>query len=251
MRADDSAMSELMGYTVLVAVVSIAAVGLLAGSMSSASAVEKRMELSGSAYSLKSFAGMADSAIGENNTYYAACAMGIPSGYELIVLDRHDDFRSISIYSGSNMLTYLPSGSVSVRSPFRSASFEGGAVLSNDSGLAAMEKSPAVYVMDLGSGKKALYVSIASVSCDSSVLRGSAATIYAKCSSVKPMRWDVADGSAIALRVRSGEPEAWGEYLERCGFNVSYEDGEAVATIGEVSYVYAAYAEVGVKVEGG
>jgi len=250
MRLGDRAFSELMGYTVLVAVVSIAAVGLLAGSMSTMSSAEKRIELSGSASSLKSFAGMAAAAAGTNNTFFAACEMAVPSGCELVALDKHDDFRSMGIYSGPDELAFLPMGSVSVRSPFRSATFEGGAVFSNDSGLVALERPPAVHILDAGHGRKALYVSITSVSCDSSVRRGGPATLYVRCSSVEPMAWHVPDGSAITLRVRGGDPEAWEEWLEHCGFTVEREGGEVVALSEEVSDVYVVYGGVDVKLDG-
>ncbi len=247
MKRDDRGMSELMGYTVLVAVVSIAAIGLLAGSMSSVSSMEKRMELAGSAASLKSFAAIAEAAVEADNTYYAACEMGVPSGCELVLMDRRDDFRSVSIYSGSGELAYLPMGSLAVRSPFRSATFEGGAVLSNDSGAVSAEKVPPVFILEAGPNRKALYVSIISIACNSSVARGSPAVLYTKCSSIEPMAWHLPGGAAITLRVRSGCPGAWGERLEGCGFNVAYEGGEVRAMIEEVSDVYVIYAEVDVK----
>jgi hypothetical protein len=250
MRSNDHAVSELMGYTVLVAVVSIAAIGLLAGSMSSLSSMEKQMELKGSASSLKSFAEMVSSAVETDNSFYVACEMGVPSGCELVALDKHDDFRSLSIYSGSRELAFLPMGSIAIRSPFRSAAFEGGAVLSNDTGAVTVEKKPAVHVLDIGSGKKALYVSITSISCNSSVTRGGPAMLYVKCSSVEPMAWHVPGGSTTTLRVRSGGLRAWEEQLERCGFTVAYEAGEIKATIREVSDVYVVYAEAGVKMDG-
>jgi hypothetical protein len=250
MRLNDHAVSELMGYTVLVAVVSIAAIGLLAGSMSSLSSTEKRMELAGSASSLRSFAGMVSSRMETNNSFSAACEMGVPSGYELALMDKHDDFRSLSIYSGSVELAFLPFGSVASRSPFRSAAFEGGAVISNDTGVATVEKTPAVHVLDLGSGRKALYVSITSISCNSSVTRGGPAILYVKCSSVEPMAWHVPDGTTITLRVRSGGLSAWEEWLERCGFTVTYEGGEVKATSREVTDIYVVYAEAGVEMGG-
>jgi hypothetical protein len=132
---------------------------------------------------------------------------------------------------------------VAIRSPFRSASFEGGAVISNDTGEVTAEKAPAVEVLDAGPGRKALYLSVTSISCDTSVMRGGPATLYVKCSSVEPMAWHVPDGSTITLRVRSGGLKAWEEQLERCGFTVTYEGGEIKATIGEVSDIYAVYAE--------
>ncbi len=250
MRPGDNAFSELMGYTVLVAVVSIAAVGLLAGSMSTVSSAEKRMELSGSASSLESFAGMAAAAVETNNTYYAACEMAVPSGCELVALDKHEDFRSMGIYSGPDELAFLPLGSVAIRSPFRSATFEGGAVLTNDTGLVTVERPPAVHVLDPGDGGKALYVSITSVSCDSSVRRGGPATLDVRCSSVETMTWRVPDGTDIIIRVRSGDPEAWEEWLELCGFAVVWEGGEVVATSKEVSDVYVVYGEADVRTDG-
>lgn len=250
MKLNDHAVSELMGYTVLVAVVSIAAIGLLAGSMSSLSSTEKRMELTGSVASLRSFAEMVSSTVETNNSYYVACEMGVPSGYELVVLDKHDDFRSLGIYSGSSQLVFLPFGSVAMQSPFRTAAFEGGAVISNDTGLVTTERSPAVHVLDLGSGKKALYVSVTSISSDSFVMHGGPAVLFIKCSSVKPMTWHVPDGSTITLRVRSGGLRTWEEQLERCGFTVIYEDGEIKATSREVSDIYVVYSEAGVKADG-
>lgn len=247
MRADDRGVSELMGYIVLVAVVSIAAIGLLAGSVSSLSAMEKRMELTGSASSLCSLAGIAGSAIETNNTLYAAYEMGVPSGCELVLMDKHDDFRSISIYSGSGQMAFLPMGGIAIRSPFRLAVFEGGAVLLNDTGMATAERTPQIRVLDMEHGGKALYISVTSVSCNSSVVRSGPATLYVKCKSIAPMAWHMPGESIITLRVRSSALKAWGDHLERCGFTVAYEDGETVATIREVSDVYVVYAEAGVK----
>ncbi len=250
MRLNDHAVSELMGYTVLVAVVSIAAIGLLAGSMSSLSSTEKRMELTGSAASLRSFAGIVSSTVETNNSFYVACEMGVPSDCELVLMDKHDDFRSLSIYSGSRELAFLPMGSIAIRSPFRSAAFEGGTVISNDTGVVSVEKTPAVHVLDVGPGRKALYVSVTSISCDSSVMRGGPATLYVKCSSVEPMAWHVPDGSTVTLRVRSGGLRAWEEQLDSCGFIVTYEGGEIKATSKEVNDIYVIYAEAGVKMGG-
>jgi hypothetical protein len=248
MSVDDRAMSELMGYTMLVAIVSIAVIGLMAGTMGTLSYTEKRMELAGSASALESFSKMADAAVDTNNTFNTACELAVPSGCELVALDMHDDFRSISVYSGPSLLAFLPLGSLSVRSPFRSASYEGGAVLSNDSGEAVMERAPPVSLVDTGAGGKALYVSVVSISCDSSISRSGPATLYVKCSSVEPMAWHFPEGSTVTIVVRSGEPEAWKEQLERRGFSVSLEGGEVKAVSGEVTDVYVVYGEVGVKV---
>lgn len=244
---DDLAVSELMGYTVLVAIVSIAAICLLTGGMGTLSAAEKRMEFAGSVGSLESFAGLASSAVETNNTFYAAQEMSVPAGSDLIVMDKHDDFRSIGIYAGDTQLAFLPMGSIRVQAPFRMATFESGAVISNDTGLDANERSPAIYTVKLATGRRALYMTVISLSSGSFVCHGGPVTLYVRCASSDPMAWHIPDGTSMSMRVSSGDLPAWKERLERCGFTVVYEDGAIKATSGEVSDVYVTYADVDVK----
>jgi len=249
-RLDDNAVSELMGYTVLVAVVSLAAIGLLTGGMGTLSAAEKQMEFTGSVASLGSYADIVSMAVETNNTFFTAHEMSVPQSYDLIVRDAHDDFRSIGIYENDTQLAFVQLGSVRLRSPFRTVTFEGGGgVISNDTGLTTGELSPSIHTIDIGKGKQALYISVVSVSADSFVTHSGPVTLYVRCSSVSPMVWHLHSATAT-LRISSGDREAWIGQLEKCGFSVGYEDGAIKATNKEVSDIYVTYAVVEVKKDG-
>jgi hypothetical protein len=239
---DEDAVSELLGYAVLAAVVSIAAAGLMAGSMGLISSSERGMEYSGAISALKGLGSVASSVAEDNNTFYVAYEMGVPRGYELLAMDARDDYRSISVYSGSSRLVFHPMGSIALRSPFRAVSFEGGAVIANDTGIITAERRPAIYAIPLGPGKKALYMSIMAISCDSFVRREGPVTLYAKCSLVNATSCVTPEG--ITIWVRSGGLEAWEQALKRCGLSIEYEDGALKATGREVSELHVVYYEV-------
>lgn len=240
---DEKGMSELMGYTVLVAVVSIASVALLAGSMGALSASEKQLEYEGSAASLHSFGNIMAGIVESNNTFDTAFQMSVPSGYDLVVRDKHDDFRSVSIFSNSAPLAFLPMGSVALDSPFRSVTFEGGAVISNETGLVEPEISPVVRTATLQSGRKALYMSVASISGDSFIKHPGPATLYARSVTTKPLSMHIPDGNRAIIYVRSGDLPAWKEAFEECGLDVTYENGAVKASSTEISEIYVTYAE--------
>ena len=244
---NDDAVSELMGYTVLVAIVSIAAVGLLAGGMGTLTATEKKMELTGSVNSLKSFASLAETAVETNNTFFAARELSVPPGSDLLVKDKHDDFRYLSIYNGNQQLAFLQFGSIGIRSPFRSVSFEGGAVISNDTGQVTGELPPAIYTIKVSPSTQALYISIISISSDSFVRHSGPATLYVRCTSVTPMIWHLNGSPSVIVRAASDNARAWGEKLEECGFSVTYGDGSIKATDNQITDVYVTYSEVEVK----
>ncbi len=244
---NDAAVSELLGYTVLVAIVSIAAVGLLTGGMGTLTATEKRMELDGSVNSIKSLASLAEAAVETNNTFFSAQELSVPSGNDLAVRDKHDDFRSVSIYNGNQQLAFLPLGSVVISSQFRSVCFEGGAVISNDTGLLTADPAPAIYTVRLSPTKQALYVSLVSISSDSFVSHSGPATLYVRCSSVTPMIWHLTGSPSVIVRVASDNAAAWGNKLEGCGFNVTYGDGSMEASDNEITNIYVTYSEVEVK----
>ncbi|WP_174590434.1 hypothetical protein [Methanocella conradii] len=245
MMPGEDAVSELLGYAVLAAVVSIAAAGLLAGSMGVISSSERGMEYSGSISAFKGLEGIVSFVVEDDNTFYVAYEMSVPRGYELLAMDVHDDYRSISIYSGSSRLAFLPMGSIALRSPFRTISFEGGAVISNDTGLVKAESAPAIHAIPLASGKKALYMSITAVSCDSFVRREGPITLYVKCSSSEAISWGVPEG--LTIWVRSGDLKAWKDSFDGCGLTTAYEGGALKATSNEVSEIHVVYSEVKVE----
>lgn len=241
---DDNGMSELMGYTVLVAIVSIASVALFAGSMGTLSASEKSLEYNGAVSSLRVFYNIVADIVQSNNTFDTAFEMSVPSGCDLIVRDKHDDFRSMSIYSGSTPLAFIPLGSLAISSPFRSVSFEGGALISNETGIVGLEAGPAIHVSTLPSGKKALYMSVTPISGGSFIGHAGPSTFYVKCSSLRPLALHIPDGRSAVIYVRSGEPSAWKDAFEERGFLVTYENGVVKAVSTEVSDIYCACAEI-------
>ncbi|HEY3422143.1 MAG TPA: hypothetical protein VGK13_03215, partial [Methanocellaceae archaeon] len=131
MIGDERGVSEILGYTVLVGVVSLAAIGLMAAGMGMMQSTENDMEFSGSSGALCSLAQAAFTAAETNNTFYSVHEISVPSGYDLEVHDRNDDSSVLEIYSGNTPLGSLRMGSIRMGSPFRSAIFEGGAVTSN------------------------------------------------------------------------------------------------------------------------
>jgi hypothetical protein len=223
--------------------VAIAAAGLMAGSMGALSATEKHMEYMGSASALGSFGNIVSDIVRSNNTFDTAFEMSVPPGCDLLVTDKHDDYRSLSIYSNSAQLAFFPMGSVSMASPFRSVTFEGGAIITNETGLVTAERGPAVHTTTLPSGKKALYISITSISSDSFVSHAGPITLFVKCASVKPMSWHVPDGATVIIRARSGDTQVWKEAFEECELNVEYVNGAVRASGSNISDIYVVYAE--------
>lgn len=247
MRPDDNGVSELLGYTVLVAVVSVAAIGLLAGGMGTLSASERQMELSGSIGSMKAFASQASIEAGSNNTFFTAYEMSVPMGYELLGKDMHDDFRSLSIDAGQTLHAFFPMGSIRLQSPFRSVTYEGGAVISNDTGQVADQYGPGIHAIRLKNGGNALYISLITVSCDSFAKGSGPATLELRSASVRPMTWHVPYGTTTTLRVSSGDAAGWGKRLKECGFTVEYEDGSLKAASSDVSDIYVTVATIEVR----
>jgi hypothetical protein len=251
MISDDSGVSELMGYTVLVAVVSIAAVGLLTGCMGTLEATENQMEFTGAAASLKSMGSIIAGSVETNNTFYTAFGMSVPPGFDLIARNKYDDFHSIGIYEDNNSIAFLPLGSIRLQSPLRSSTFEGGAVIANDSGLITLEVKPAVYVVKQDNGKKALYISAISISSESFVAHSGAITLLVKCKSLKTLVVHPSPGANVSIKMETSEAQAWKSRLEECGYSVEYDDGALITTVGDSSDIYVTYAEADVKRDDG
>jgi hypothetical protein len=245
--ADDRGVSEILGYTVLVAVVSIAAVGLMSAGMGTLQTTERNMELAGCAGALESFAHAASVAVQTGNTFYAVHEMSVPSNYELVVLDRNDDVSAFKVYQGNTLLTSLRMGSVSLRSPFRSVTFAGGAVTSNDAGEIEERQSPYLYAVEMPSGKKAIYVTVIAVSCDTFARGTGSVGLGVKCGYVTPVKYSIGDGSTVTIEVAGCDGAGWERPLKEAGFSVQYEDGILKASSGSVSEVYVTDATVDVK----
>lgn len=246
MIGNESGVSEILGYTVLVGVVSLAAIGLMASGMGLLQATENSMEFSGASGALCSLAQAASAAAGTNNTFESVHEMNVPSGYDLEVCDRNDDSCALYIYSGNVPLTSLRMGSIRMRSPFRSVTFEGGAVTSNDSGDIGYLRNPSIHLVKSADGRNMIYISIVSVSSGTFTDSGGAVDIGVRCDSVVVKKYKT-EGSVVSIYVSCGEPAPWERELTEAGFITSYQDGKLKAVSSEVSNVYVTCANVGFR----
>lgn len=243
----DSGVSELLGYTILVAIVAISVVALTSIGMGAISSSAKQFEFSGSTLSVKAFANHASTIAGTNNTYFTAYEMSVPPGYELIARDSHDDFRSMSVYTGDMLLTTLRTGSIRLQSPFKSITFEGGAVFSNDSGMIRVERKPGIYKVPQITGTNALYISIVAVACDTWVHPEAPVVLGMKCASSQSMKWHLNLSNATRVEVRTGDPAGWEKSLKDAGFSIIYEDSTLKATSWGISDIYVSYSTIYIK----
>lgn len=246
MIEDDRGVSEILGYTVLVAVVSLAAIGLMSAGMGVLQSTESGMELSGSSGALCSLAQAASTAAETNNTFYSVHEMSVPTDYDLEVHDRNDDSSVVDIYSGDTLLESLRMGSVRLRSPFRSITLEGGAVTSNDSGDMRYLRSPSIHLVKLPGGAQILYLNIISVLSETFTDCGGTVNLGVRCDSVSIKKFNT-EGSVVTVYVSCGEPSAWERELKEAGFTISYRGGDMKAISSEVSDVYVTCANVELK----
>ncbi len=243
MIGDNCAVSEILGYTVLVAVVSLAAIGLMSAGIGMLQSTEGGMEFSGSAGALCSLAQAASAAAETNNTFYSVHEMSVPSGYDLEVHDRNDDSSVVDIYSDDTLLESLRMGNVRLRSPFRSITFEGGAVTSNDSGNMRYLRSPSIHLVKSTGYANIIYLDMVSVLSSTFTDCGGTLNIGVRCDSITTKKLNT-EGSVVTVYVSCGEPSAWERELKEAGFITNYQDGRLKAVSSEVSHVYVTCANV-------
>ncbi len=243
MIEDSRGVSEILGYTVLVAVVSLAAIGLMSAGIGMLQSTESGMEFSSSSGALCSLALAASAAAETNNTFYSVHEMSVPSGYDLEVHDRSDDSSVVDIYSGNMLLESIRMGSVRMRSPFRSITFEGGAVTSNDSGYTRYLRSPSIHLVKSTDGTNTMYISTVSVLSSTFTDSGGTVNIGVRCDSVSTKKLNT-EGSVVTIYVSCSEPSAWESGLKEAGFRISCQSGSLNAVSSEVSHVYVTSANV-------
>ncbi|MCD1294811.1 hypothetical protein CUJ83_07340 [Methanocella sp. CWC-04] len=246
---DDHAVSELLGYTILVGIVILAVISLTSTGTGAIYSTVKYQEFLGASGALKCLAHQVSSSAVSNNTFYRAYEMAVPAGYELEVKDRYDDLGSIRLLADDTPLTSLRTGSVKLKSPYRYAVFEGGAVMMNDTGILSEGRKPMIYTVGSQSGRDVLYISIVSIVSDTwTYSNGVPITLRIRCGSVKCMNWTL-DGKNATLLIDSVEPGIWEKRLVGLGFSTEYENGTLKATSGKVAEIYVTYAEIGVTKE--
>jgi hypothetical protein len=213
----DDAVSELLGYTLVVAIVCIAVMALMSASMGAVayygSSVEKMSSDSG-------IGGLADIAIevsSSNDTYYSIYGLYAPPSYTFISRDSADDVRSLSIYDDGTLLTTARTGSLGLYSEFRDTVFAGGSTFSNDSGSISVLSGPRIYVTSSQDGKRSLYLDLTSVrSATWASPEGCNTNVAIRSVSTFVQDFPVKDGHKVKIVFR-GLP-GWGEALERQGF---------------------------------
>lgn len=246
MTGDDRGVSEILGYTVLVAVVSLAAIGLMSAGIGMLQSTESGMEFSGSSGALSSLAQAAFAAAETNNTFYSVHEMSVPSGYDMEVHNENDDSSVLDIYSGNTLMESLRMGSVKLRSPFRSVTFEGGAVTSNDSGNMQYLRNPSIRLVRSADGANIMYLSMISVLSGTFTDSGGAVNVGVRCDTVHTKKLNT-EGSVVTIYVSCSEPSAWEGVLKEAGFSTSYQGGSLKAVSSEVSHVYVTIANVDFK----
>jgi hypothetical protein len=148
---------------------------------------------------------------------------------------------------GNREIFAIREGSVSLRSPFRSIIFEGGAVFGNDSGSVTVIRKPSVFTSRQGEGIS-LYISLTAISADSCAVQGSRPVVL----DVRAeSRYNVSQpaGGPVTITVSSTCIEGWSKALRDKGFTIAQDGSKITATIGGVTDVCIDCETLRVRVE--
>jgi hypothetical protein len=231
----DDGVSELLGYAILAGTVITAVVFLASGAGGAITAATESAGFSESTLAVRSLAATAANVARVNNTYFTAAEIQVPAGYELLMLDGNDDVARFSVSCGGREIIAVREGSIRLQSLFRSVSFEGGAVFSNDSGLVDIVRKPSIYTVRHGDDTT-LFIFITAVSADTRVVTGSVpAVLDIRAGSGQNVSKPV-DGP-VTISVSSTCPEGWSAILIDAGFTVEQEGGRITATRGGITDV--------------
>jgi hypothetical protein len=244
---NDEGVSELLGYAILAGMVITAVICIASGTGGVLVSAAESARITEASLAVRSFAATASNVAHANNTYFTAVEIQVPAGYELITLDGPDDIANITVSCGGHEIFAGRTGSISLRSPFRSVSYEGGAIFSNDSGSVNVVRMPSVFTAARGN-ERSLYVFLTAISSNASVIAGS-----------KPIVLDVrAESRRNASRTTTGPvticltsmcPDGWSAFLREEGFTVEQAGNKVTATIGGITDVCIDCATLRVRVE--
>jgi hypothetical protein len=162
----------------------------------------------------------------------------IPQGYELVLLDGEDDWRTITVSTGGTEPATLRTGSISLRSAFRSATYEGGGAFVNDSGRCQPARQPSLFTAGRPGGRSSLYICIPCLRVDTAIVPdGRSAVLSLRCGPARDYRWPVAPGSRVSVEVKTDCQEGWMQVLENSGFTVRVNGDTVTGTIGGINDV--------------
>lgn len=241
---NDEAVSEILGYAILAGVVIVAVAGISTGAGDLIAGSVRQTSLSGTVSTANSFETIVSEVAETDNYYGTTLEMFPPQGYECIVTDRFDDFRTVDVYAGNDRRMSLRTGSFRLDSGFRGTVYEGGAVVSGDQGYREMIRSPAIFLQGTA-GHLSLYVYLTGLSLDSwSSGAGMPTIVSIKFVERDTEEWIVAPGTSTRLIIKTGDTGAWKEFLEREGFSVTVNDDIVTASTGGVTDVHVSYTVV-------
>jgi hypothetical protein len=231
----DDGVSELLGYAILAGMVITAVVFLASGAGGAITTATKSAGFSEATLAVRSLAAMASNVARVNNSYFTAAEIQVPAGYELLTLDGYDDVARFAVSCGGREIFAVREGSIRLQSPFRSVSFEGGAVFRNESGSVDVVREPSIFIARQGEDAT-LYIFITALSADSRVVMGSTPVILDIRARAGQNVSKPADGQ-VTLTVSSTSPEGWSAALGDAGFTVRQEGCRVTATMGGITDV--------------
>lgn len=227
----------------------IAAIGISAGAGDLISACVRTAGLEEATGSMEVFSGAASRSIAAGNEFPATLELVVPQGYELVLLDGEDDWRSITVFAGNTELAILRPGSIGLRSAFRSATCEAGGVFVSDGGTSRMEHEPAIFTAGRPGGRESLYLCVPCLSADTAVIpQGRSAVLSLRCKSVQDFSWPVPSGQLVSVEIRTDSRDGWKQALEAQGFTVTINGDTVRGTKGGIDDVRLTRVELQVGV---
>jgi|AGTN01.1.fsa_nt_gi hypothetical protein len=243
----DEGVSELLGYSILAGMVITAVIFVASGAGEVITSAVENAGFSEATLAMRSFAAAAANSAHANNTYFTASEVRVPSDYELITLDGDDDIAHFAVSIGNLEVFSTRMGSVSLRSSFRSATFEGGSVFGNDSGAIDVVRKPSIFTTMGGEGKS-LYISLIEVSSGTaSAPGGRNAILDVKAVAARNVSQPSKD--TVTLAISSSCPEGWSAVLRNEGFTVEQKGNKVTARMGGIEDVCIDCTTLQVRIE--
>lgn len=243
----DEGVSELLGYAILAGMVITAVVFLASGAGGAITSATENAGFSEATLAIRSMAATASNVARVNNTYFTAAEIQVPAGYELLALDGNDDVARFAVSCGDREIFAVREGSISLRSPFRSVSFEGGTVFSDESGFVNIARKPSIFIARHGEDAT-LYIYITALSTDSRVITGSMPAVL-DVRTASDQNVSQPAGRPVTIAVSSACPEGWSVVLRDAGFSVEKEGSRVTATMGGITDVCIDCVALQVRVE--
>jgi hypothetical protein len=243
----DEGVTELLGYAILAGMVITAVICIASGTGGVIVSAAESASLSEATLAMRSLAATASNVAHVNNTYFTASEVQVPAGYELTALDGIDDVASFAVSCGDREVFSAREGSLSLRSPFRSITFEGGAVFCNDSGSVSVIRKPSVFTSSHEKGRS-LYISLIMISADSFVVPGSRSVVLDVRAESRSGIRQPSEGT-VTISISSMCMEGWSIALRERGFTVAQNGNKITATLGGVTDVCINCETLQVRVE--